>query len=299
LPAVELSNERIGLKAASLAALSTFLWGGNSVFIKLGLEDVPPVAMAGARFLVGALVIVVALRVSGVSARVPRSQWKGLCGLLVIFVAQILLLNYGTDYTTAGRSTVLMNSYPLFTAVFAHLFVRGDALTPSTVLGLTLAFGGVVLLFFDDLSFHIGAATVFGDLLVLGSAVLLGVRTIILKRLVHDLHPYQVLFWQATLSLPVFIALSLVLEREARFALTPNAVVAVLYQGLVVAGVCFILWTFLLQRHSASRVGVFGFITPLSGVLLSNLILGEKLSWEIVASVALVATGAVVVNRRV
>lgn len=297
--AVELSNERIDLKAASLAVLATFLWGGNSVFIKLGLEDVPPVAMAGARFVIGALVVLVALRVSGVSPRVPRSHWSGFGALLAIFVAQILLLNYGTNYTTAGRSTVLMNSYPLFTAVFAHLFVRGDMLTPSTVLGLTLAFAGVVLLFFDDLSFHVGAATLFGDLLVLGSAVLLGVRTLILKRLVHDLHPYQVLFWQASMSLPVFAVVSLALEREARFALTANAVVAVLYQGLIVAGVCFILWIFLLQRHSASRVGVFGFITPLSGVLLSNLILDEKLSWEIVASVGLVALGVVVVNRRV
>ena len=135
--------------------------------------------------------------------------------------------------------------------------------------------------------------------MVLLSAVLLGVRTIILKRLVHDLHPYQVLFWQATLSLPVFAVLSFAIEREARFALTTNALVAVLYQGLIVAGVCFILWIFLLRRHSASRVGVFGFVTPLSGVLLSNLILGETISWEILASVAMVAVGAVVVNRRV
>lgn len=295
MPAVELSNERIELKAAALATLATFLWGGNSVFIKLGLQDMPPVAMAGARFVIGALVVLVALWVSGVSPRVPRSEWKGLCGLLVIFVAQILLLNYGTDYTTASRSTVLMNSYPLFTAVFAHLFVR-DLLTPSTVLGLTVAFGGVVLLFFDDLDLQ-GTATLFGDLLVLLSAVLLGVRTIILKRLVHDLHPYQVLFWQATMSLPVFAVLSFAVEREARFALTTNAVAAVLYQGFIVAGVCFILWIFLLQRHSASRVGVFGFITPLSGVLLSNLILGEEISWVILVSVAMVATGAVVVNR--
>ncbi len=297
MPAVELSNERIELKAAALATLATFLWGGNSVFIKLGLQDMPPVAMAGARFVIGALVVLVALWVSGVSPRVPRSEWKGLCGLLVIFVAQILLLNYGTDYTTASRSTVLMNSYPLFTAVFAHLFVR-DLLTLSTALGLTMAFGGVVLLFFDDLDLQ-GTATLFGDLLVLLSAVLLGVRTIILKRLVHDLHPYQVLFWQATMSLPVFAVLSFAVEREARFALTTNAVAAVLYQGFIVAGVCFILWIFLLQRHSASRVGVFGFITPLSGVLLSNLILGEEISWKILASVAMVATGAVVVNRRI
>lgn len=259
----------------------------------------PPIAMAGFRFFIGALVVAVALRSSGVSARIPRTEWGGLCGLQVIFVAQILLLNFGTDHTTASRSTVLMNSYPLFTAFFAHLFVRGDLLTPHTLFGLLLAFGGVVVLFLDDLSLNLGSTTLWGDLLVLLSALLLGVRTVILKRLVQDLHPYQVLFWQAAMSLPVFTALSLALERNAHFALTPNGVIAVLYQGIVVAGICFILWIFLLQRHSPSRLGVFGFVTPLSGVLLSNLILDEKLSWEIAVSVAMVAVGAVVVTRRV
>ncbi len=259
----------------------------------------PPIAMAGFRFFIGVLVVAVALRSSGVSARIPRTEWGGLCGLQVIFVAQILLLNFGTDHTTASRSTVLMNSYPLFTAFFAHLFVRGDLLTPYTLFGLLLAFGGVVVLFLDDLSLNLGSTTLWGDLLVLLSALLLGVRTVILKRLVQDLHPYQVLFWQAAMSLPVFTALSLALERNAHFALTPNGVIAVLYQGIVVAGICFILWIFLLQRHSPSRLGVFGFVTPLSGVLLSNLILDEKLSWEIAVSVAMVAVGAVVVTRRV
>ena len=136
-----------------------------------------------------------------------------------------------------------------------------------------------------------------GDVLVLVSGVLLGLRQIVLKRLVQGLHTYQVLFWQAVLSVPVFAGLSLLFESEAHYDLTPAVLGAVLYQGVVVAGLCFILWVSLLRHHSASRLGVFGFATPVCGVLLSGLLLEEALTWSLLASMGLVAAGIAVVNR--
>ncbi|MCY3763099.1 MAG: EamA family transporter, partial [Gemmatimonadetes bacterium] len=51
------SAERIGAGAAGLALLASLLWGGNQVFIKIGLQGMPPLAMAGARFAIGLLVV--------------------------------------------------------------------------------------------------------------------------------------------------------------------------------------------------------------------------------------------------
>ena len=46
-------NERLGLQAASIALLAALLWGGNAVFIKMGLQGVPPMASAVIRFVLG------------------------------------------------------------------------------------------------------------------------------------------------------------------------------------------------------------------------------------------------------
>ncbi|HSG15351.1 MAG TPA: EamA family transporter, partial [Anaerolineae bacterium] len=73
---------------------------------------------------------------------------------------------------------------------------------------------------------------------------------------------------------------------------------AVIYQGVVVAGLCFIFWTSLLQNHSASRLVVFSFITPVFGVWLSALVLGETISPVLVGGLLLVTAGIIVVNRR-
>ncbi len=287
-------NERLGLQAASIAVLAALLWGGNAVFIKMGLQGVPPLAMALFRFALGTGVVVVAIKVAGVRLRLPPEERLGVAVLGVIFVLQILLLNFGTNHTTASRSTVMITAHPIFTALAAHFLIPGDRLNPGRVVGLSLSFGGILLVFADAL---IDQGLLLGDLLVLLSALLLGLRQVAIKRIVHGLNPYTLLFWQAAPSLPVFALLSLMFEGQADYVWSPEVVGAILYQGLVVAGLCFILWVSLMRHHSASRLGAFGFATPLCGVFLSHWLLDEAVTLTLLLSVGLVAVGIFIANR--
>ncbi len=289
-------NDPVGLRAGGLALLMAVLWGGNAVAIKMGLAGVPPAAMAAFRFVLGALTVWFGALFVGISVRVPRAVWKGLAGLGLLFAVQIWLLNAGTQYTTAGRSGVLINVYPFFLTLFSHFFVPGDRLTVAKSIGLVFSFSGVFLLFAESISL---ADTHFllGDVMVATSGMLLGLRQVVIKRLVQGLHPFQLLFWQASLSVPLFALWSVAFEGDAVYAASAAVVAAVLYQGLVVAGLCFILLVFLIRHHSASRLGVFSFATPVVGVLLSAWLLDEHISPMLWASVALVAVGIVVANR--
>ncbi len=102
---------------------------------------------------------------------------------------------------------------------------------------------------------------------------------------------------ESGLSCRAAFLLSLIFEGSWEFALGGSVIAAVLYQGLIVAGFCFIIQTTLLRRYVASRLTVFGFITPVAGVILSNLLLSERISLGLVASLILVAAGITIVNR--
>ena len=102
--------ERIGLKAGFLAALATALWGGNSVSIKIGLEGMPPVAMAGVRFALGALTVTAGALFSGISIRVPAARWRGLGGLGLLFCVQIVLLTAFSVFSRSNYSMEKSNS---------------------------------------------------------------------------------------------------------------------------------------------------------------------------------------------
>ena len=293
-PAV-MSEEPQG-KIIALALLLAFLWGGNSLAIKVGLQDFPPMALAFFRFVIGLVVIGGWALFRRIPLRLRRGELPRLLLLTTIFILQIITLNTGTLYTSASRSTIFINVYPFFTALFAHLWIPSERLSVTKTLGIIVAFSGVFVVVAPKLGQ--GESSVIGDLIVLVSGCFLGLRVVVTKLLIQSIHPYRLLAWLLTLSLPVYVVISLLLERGEPMQLTLSAALALLYQGGVIAGFCFLAWTSILERYSASKLVVLFFATPLSGVLFSHLILGDELTLSLLGGAALVAGGIYLVNMR-
>lgn len=94
-------------------------------------------------------------------------------GLLVagLFAAEFVFLFAGVARTSASRSVVFLFSAPFFTAVGAHLLLPSERLNLVRVVGLIVAFGGVVAAAWDRPA---NGASWEGDLLVMGAAASLG-----------------------------------------------------------------------------------------------------------------------------
>ena len=293
----EIPNEQPNAKMIAFALMLAVLWGGNSVSIKIGLQGVPPLALAGFRYLL-ALVAVTAWSISQrVTIRLSRGELVPLILLGIAFVLQIITLNVGTRFTSAARSTIMINFFPFFTALFAHYWVPGDRLSFIKIMGIGLAFCGIFITFAPALQLGAHSYPV-GDLIVLISASLLGFRTVVTKRLIQSIHPYRLLIWLMIFSLPCFFGLSLLLEDQSNYAFSPAAIVAILYQGLIVAGFCFVCWTSILKKHSPSKLVVLSFATPISGIIFSHLLLADELGFSLITGATLVAFGIYLVNRR-
>lgn len=288
-------NERLTLAAGCAAFLLTILWGGNNVAIKFALAGVPSFALAGIRFVLGFFIVLIWALWSRVPLSLEDGERRGIIRLAFLFVLQICLLNVGINNSLAGRTTVLIATHPFFIALFAHFMIQGDRLSRLKTVGMMLSFLGVIFVFAESIVLkdfrYLG-----GDLLVLLSSLLLGFRLVYIKILTQGIHPARLLLWQAGLSIPVFFLLSFLFERDFPYQFDSGVIFGILYQGVMVGGIGFIVLTLLFKRYIASRVGVFQFITPVFGVLFSNLLLGEGLSFGLMASMVLVGTGIAIVN---
>ena len=91
------------------------------------------------------------------------------------------------------------------------------------------------------------------------------------QRLVQTMEPTRPVIWQMLFALPGFLTWRLFLEPMALQPVSVEPVLAIVYQGVVSAGFCFVVWTRLLQRHSPGSLSVFGFSVPVFGVILSAL----------------------------
>jgi len=292
---VKVLNERLTPAAGCLASLTAILWGGNNIAIKFALMGFPPFALAAIRFVLGAAFILIWVYVSRVPLRMESGERQGLFLLAFLFTVQIYLMNAGIHHTLAGRSTIFISTHPFFIALFAHILLPGDRLSPLKIVGMTLSFLGVILIFAESLVMG-DYQYLLGDLMVLISGLLLGLRIVYTKRLTQGIHPGKLLLWQAALSIPAFLLLSLIFEGDYSYQLNTEVVLGILYQGLVIAGFGFMIHTILLQRYVASKLGVFHFATPLFGVVFSNILLGEAISIGLIGSMILVAVGITIVN---
>lgn len=274
--------------------LLTAGWGGNAPALRYSLQHLPPYGSAALRFLLGLAVVLLIARRQGVPLGIGREALRPLVWLSLLFGAQIALLNHGSALTAASRQALLINSYPLYVPVFAHFLLRGDRLAWNKVAGTLLAFLGILCVVGEKL--RGGGGSLVGDALVLASAVLLAARVVYTGSLVQGLHPYVLLFWQSVIALPAFVVMSLLTERQAYGWSVPVAA-SILYQGIVVAGLCFVGWTVMLQRYAPSRLSVGFFLTPVFGAVFSYLVLGEPITGGVVAGGALILLGLLVANR--
>ena len=91
---------------ALLALLTSIFWGANTVAIKVGLEDAPPLRLAWMRFVVGAVAVALWAWATGRLAgfRIAREEWRPMIVLALIFTAQIGTMNIGTSLTSAAHA---------------------------------------------------------------------------------------------------------------------------------------------------------------------------------------------------
>ena len=290
--------EHIGWSTALTALSISALWGGNVIALKIGLATVPPLWSAFWRFLVALVAVVAWAEIAGISLKPAPEERHALGILALLFSLQITGLNIGANATSPAYAVILLNSHPIFTNLVSHFFVPEDRLSRQRIFGLAIAFAGICYLAMGRPDARLAPNPILGNVIVVVSASLLAVRMVYTQRLVQTMEPMRPVVWQMVLALPVFLATALWLEPVTLQPVTAEPVLAILYQGVVIGGFCFVAWTRLLRRHSPGSLSVFGFSVPVFGVVLSAFVFGEAVTGRLIAGVAAVTAGIVVVTKR-
>jgi drug/metabolite transporter (DMT)-like permease len=281
----------LDVNGAILALLLAVLWGANPVAIKVGLTDVAPLHMAFFRLVLSALVIFAYAVITGRHdvVLIPRGQGKPIWSLGLLCVVQMGLMNVGVDRTTAAHAVIMVNSYAVHTVVFAHFLLPGDRLTARKLVGVLIAYGGVVILFAPG--FTSMGKTLVGDLIIAASAILLAERTIYIAKAVQRVDPVRLMMYQSIIGAAGFFLLSQLWDVARPTRWTIGLLLSILYQGALIGGFNFVLNAKLLQIYQPSAMATVALSTPIWGVVIAALIAREGVSPEIFLASILVAVG--------
>jgi len=288
-------RDSIDSAAVAFMLLLTFSWGMNGVAAKLATLGFNPIFLNVARSGIAAAVVFLWCFWRSVPLfNKDGTLWSGiLAGLL--FGGEFILVFMALEFTTVGRSSLLINTMPFWVLVGAHFWL-GERMTILKFSGLVLAFCGVAVVFSDRLGGE-GASTLFGDMLGLTAGFLWAVTTLVVKgSRLSAAGAEKVLLYQLVVS--SLMAIPLVpLSGPAIRDVTPVAVGALLFQAVYVVAFTYILWFWLMRRYPAAGLSSFAFLSPAFSVICGWLVLDEPLTWKIFLALGLIGAGLSLVNR--
>ena len=281
--------------AVGILLVCCMFWGFQQVLVKATVAELPPVFQSAVRGVGATLLLWLWCQWRGV--RLFERDGSLWAGLLVggLFAAEFAFIYIGLQHTAASRLTVFLYTSPFWVAALVPLFIRTERLRPVQWLGMACAFAAVVFALREG--FGGGGAT--GDLMGLAAGALWGLTTVAIRAAnLTRLAPEKLLFYQLAVSTVVLVLLSHLMGEPWGRTWSDFAMGSVALQTVVGAFASYLAWMWMLGHYPATKISAFVFLTPLFALLFGMLWLGETVTLTLLLSLALVAVGIVLVNKR-
>lgn len=253
------------------------LWGISTPIVKLGYEFLDKydaftlILWAGVQFVLAGLIIIVFYSIFIKRLVFPeRKSIKRIASIsLLQTILQYSLLYIGLMHTTSVKSAILKCTDVFFIMLIASLIFRQEKITATKLISCIIGFAGIIVINLNGLTFSVN---LLGDGLVLMAIISYSFSAVLIKRYCENENPITLCGYQMMIGGAVMTLIGVVFGGTFNFA----AMFPIILFLSIAYALAYSLWTVLLKCNSVSRVSIHSFITPIIGVVSSNVILSEK-----------------------
>lgn len=284
-----------GALGAFAAILYVFLWASAFVPSRVLARGAPPLTILWIRFFIAGGILLAGARLAGVPFPRDRGTWLRLLALGIGGNALYLGLSYvALQHLSAGMGSIIASTNPLLLALVAPALL-GEPLTRRKLIGLLLGFSGVVLAMWV----RAGTQTArLPDVLLSSGGVLAFIASnVVYKRMRARPHVVVLNGAQLFLAGAALVPVALLREGPPHIVWTPPLVLSLVYLVLMLSVGASMLWFWILHHGEASRVSAYFFLTPVFGLFLGALLLGEQLAPLDGVALVVIATGLWLATR--
>src|SRR5687767_14532620 len=276
------------------------IWGSTWLFIKLGLEDLPPFTFAGIRFVIACAILFSWIRIRRLPLPTARTDWilLAVTGILS-FGLNYGLLFWGEQYISSGLAALLQATIPAFGLVFAHFYLPGERLSWARIGGVVLGVCGVGVIFSNQLAVA-GRQALAGCVALILSSLFVAYANVLVKARGTNMDPAILAAGQMFFGLLLLFAVGIPLEgNPMNFHWTPMALIALFYLALVGSVVAFLLYYWLVLNMDVTKSMLIALVTPVVAVILGMIVLDEEIGWRTLLGGAMIMGGiAFIVLRK-
>jgi drug/metabolite transporter (DMT)-like permease len=288
------TNQR-SLFASVLVVILT--WAGSFIFIRLALNEVPPVALAFARFAVATPVLVVFSLYQMRGGRMLTSALRkdplvfavlGLTGVTLLYVTQF----YSLELISPTAGSIIINLHVVF-AMLLSAALLSERLSRRKVAGVVIAFAGVALTAAGSTSaISLSLLDVVGVLLMVSAAFCWAFYTVLGKRALEK-------YSTTTVTCASFLLGAVFL---IPFALADGGVgslfkaswltwCSITYLAIPSSVISYVLWNHVIREMDVTKVMVSLYVIPIPTAIMSYLVLKETITYSLILGGLIVTLG--------
>lgn len=291
---------------ALVACGCCFLWGSAFPSIKLGYNffeidasnTATQILFAGCRFMMAGIAgIIIGSFGSKQILKPTVSSIKAIIVLAMLqTVIQYICFYVGLAHTSGVKSSIIQGLSVFFSILIASLLFKQEDLTSRKIIGCLLGFAGIMLVNISsegfDMSFNL-----LGEGLLILAYLSYSFSSVFMKMFSAKDNPVMLSGYQFLLGGLIMIVIGLLCGGRISHI---NIQGILIFMYLVfISAVAYALWGVLLKYNPVSMVTIYGFMNPLSGVILSAVVLGEfnNLNVTCLIALVLVCAGIYIVNK--
>lgn len=291
---MECGKRELGELSGHLIALATIcVWGSTFIFSKTLLDVFTPVQIMLLRFFVAYAVL---------WCMYPKTEKTTARDNLGIFFMSLfadtvyfLCENNALRYTLASNVSILVASAPIWTAVLAHFFIKGNKLRKNTVYGSLIALVGVALVVFNGtvvLKFN-----PFGDMLSMAAAICWALYSVMITHYVHRFSSFflmrRMTFFAILTTLPLAFFMGELNMPLYEFA-DPHKLFCIVFLGILGSGISYVTWNIATRRLGIVKVNTYIYVNPFVTLVTGALFLHEPITLMSVIGALLIICGVII-----
>lgn len=272
------------------------IWGTTYLFIRIGVETIPPMLFAGFRWVSAGIILIAILSFTG-KAFPKKSDIKH---ILIIGVALLGFGNglvvVGEQWIESGLAALLITTVPFWMVGVESLLPSGPDLNKLTILGLVVGGLGVVLIFGGDLKYIFDPSYLIGVISILGAVVSWSLGSVYSKYKKVSVHPLMSASIQMLFAGSVQVILGFILGEFNQLQFTQDGLISLAY--LIVFGSIFGYGSYIyaLEHLPLSLVSTYAYVNPVIALFLGWVFLNEQLNVFIVIASIVIIAGVVLVK---
>jgi drug/metabolite transporter (DMT)-like permease len=261
------------------AIIACLLWSTAYAGIKIGLQYDTPFHFAGIRFIISGIMILPFTLKPASYLKMIREQWRVVAWVTLLqIVVNYSLFYQGLNLVPGALGAVVYGAQPLIIAIVAAILHKDDKLTRKKIITIIFGISGVILISVGRQAFKLGTALeLLGVLMILTGNVATAVSNVIISMRSKDINPFVLSSSSLFFGGVILYLISIPSETGPKGPLPVNYWMDLLWLSFMAAA-AFSIWYKLLQRPGVkvSELNLWKFITPVTGAVLSWLVISDE-----------------------